>query len=457
MTKQESRRKWRDGGLEDHGISQSVLRDLEAAEKLNDDLRDARATIDLDADIRSAWVDLDSVRVDLDSVRADLDVGIERTRLADNRSTDVSIRAADALIPKRTDVEVAADITIKVFDLHEGIAIPPAADLSSTMVDVQRGVSNSAVSFFSELRRREGSLLSKYLSSAIGALGNKAVYELTKPVAETMKEWIDAQNLLNDCLMRQMSHTMRVFETSITETTLHKMRPIFDGLGTHFLHDMVETIERVDWQTIERAARVQEARRPRTKIGFEALKAYNAFYLSRHSVVDRFLKRYLNLEPNAYTREALWQELRSAFERTIPEPATWIVLPDEQAANYLYVAVFNAARRIRRDREMGDRLWWGNSAPQETPLLAPEPRSRLNGKAEDPLEIVARRMDDRAQVLDLLSLNGTPQDQKIVELISSGEFALVDIAESVGRTRLQAFQRKAQRWRENKLDLPRDG
>jgi hypothetical protein len=221
MTERKSKRKWRDSGLEDHGISRSVLRDLDAAERLNDDLRDARATIGLDADIRSAWVDLDSVR-------ADLDVGIERTRLADNRSADVSIRAADALIPKRTAVEVATD-TIgdaraaldsantsfhapasasslydnlpnptqmaslhapisKVFDGQKRIATPPMSDLFSPMADTLRRISAMSVSSVSELRGWERSFPSKNLSNTLSALGNNAAYELTQPVVEAMKE-----------------------------------------------------------------------------------------------------------------------------------------------------------------------------------------------------------------------------------------------------------------------------
>src|SRR5919112_6595945 len=51
-----------------------------------------------------------------------------------------------------------------------------------------------------------------------------------------------------------------------------------------------------DWEALERHARIQEARRPRTPIGFAARDAHTTFYLNQPWIVDRFLRDRLSIE-----------------------------------------------------------------------------------------------------------------------------------------------------------------
>jgi hypothetical protein len=145
---------------------------------------------------------------------------------------------------------------------------------------------------------------------------------------------------------------------------MSRMMPAMDVIGRH-LTGIAEFTGRIDWETIVESWRVQEPRRPRTKIGFATLDAYDALYMGHPWVADRFLIEYLGIKPSDETREALWIVLREAFERTDPEPATWILLDDEQARRYLRCAVWNEVGRIRRDREMKDRIWWPEGEKEE--------------------------------------------------------------------------------------------
>ena len=74
-------------------------------------------------------------------------------------------------------------------------------------------------------------------------------------------------------------------------------------------------------------ARIRDARRPRTPIGFAARDACDAFYLNQPWIVDRFLRDRLS-EPNEDRQEAPWRVLRWTFERTFPEPAKWLLMKD---------------------------------------------------------------------------------------------------------------------------------
>ncbi len=87
------------------------------------------------------------------------------------------------------------------------------------------------------------------------------------------------------------------------------------------------------------------------------MNAYDALYMSHPWVADQFLIEYLEIQPDADRREALWRVLRCAFERTVPYPARWIVMNDERAVVYLRTAIYREAKRVRRDLKMPDRVW----------------------------------------------------------------------------------------------------
>ncbi len=258
---------------------------------------------------------------------------------------------------------------------------------------------------------------------------------------------------------------MYTLGTSV-ENLMARTMPIFDALGRalgHGLGGLFRFLERIDFEAIERTARIREARRPRTQIGFAALDAYDELYMNRPWVADRFLVDYLGLEPNDDTREGLWRVLKWTFERRVPRPAKWLILDDEGAARYLRTAVYREAKRVRRDKEMPDRVWWTERDPETrrkvelpTPTRQPEDVLELMMKAsENPAEIVARRMDDRAQVLALLYQEGSAEDREFVGLLLTGHEP-VDIAHLYGWPKVQRFTRKATRWR-IRINGPTDG
>jgi hypothetical protein len=233
------------------------------------------------------------------------------------------------------------------------------------------------------------------------------------------------------------------------------------GLG-----GLLDTIGRIDLEALRedalREARVWEARQPRTRIGFAALDAYDELHMGHPWVADRFLLDYLGIQPNDDRREALWSVLRQAFERTLTYPARWIVLEEERAAAYLRAAVYNEADRVERDRERPDRVWWTARDPETKekielrPVLEPDDILELMMKRSgNPADIVVPPLDDRGWILEMLYLEGTEQDRRVVSMIIAG-FDLAAIAHAVGWPEVQRFQRKAQRWR-IKLDHPPGG
>ena len=71
--------------------------------------------------------------------------------------------------------------------------------------------------------------------------------------------------------------------------------------------------------------------------------------------------------------------------------------------------------------------------------------------ATNPADIVVPQLDYRlARVLEMLYLEGTEQDKRMVGMIRAG-FDLPDIADVVGWAEVQRFTRKAQRWWINRM------
>jgi hypothetical protein len=252
---------------------------------------------------------------------------------------------------------------------------------------------------------------------------------------------------------------------------LRQGRTSHDTLARHWdgIRKILDNAGRIDWETLQEAARraerIREARQPRTRIGFAALKAYDALYMNHPWVADEFLAKVLGIElPTdlqaaadfqvaADLRQALWIVLRQAFERNSIYPARWIVLDDERAAAYLRTAVYRQARRVRRDREKADRIWATGRDPQTKQrievcpqVLDPQYALQFVARSsETPEHIVIGTPDVRVQTLKLLYSDGSPQDKRIVEMLEDG-YDLPAVAEVVGWPEVQRFQRKARRW-----------
>ena len=255
---------------------------------------------------------------------------------------------------------------------------------------------------------------------------------------------------------------------------LRDFSPAFDTLDAARraskwnLGGLIEDLGPVDFDALRRAAdreaRVREARRPRTRIGFAALEAYDAFYLGQPWVADSFLVEHLGIEPNEDRREALWLVLKLTFERNIPRPAKWLVIDDEGSVRYLRAAVHKNARRVRRDKERPNRVWWEERDPATRkkvelppPTLQPEYTLEFMMKVSgNPADMVVPPPDDRGRVLQMLYFEGTEQDRRVVGMLIAG-YDLAAVAAVVGWPEVQRFTRKAQRWRKNRLGPASDG
>jgi hypothetical protein len=98
------------------------------------------------------------------------------------------------------------------------------------------------------------------------------------------------------------------------------------------------------------------------------------------------------------------------------------VLDDERAAVYLRAAVYKEERRVRRDLERRDRVWWTERDPETKkklelprPILQPESLLEFMAqRSETPENIVIGSPDERVQTLEMLYFEGTEQDKKIV-------------------------------------------
>lgn len=216
--------------------------------------------------------------------------------------------------------------------------------------------------------------------------------------------------------------------------------------------------------------------------GFEAYGVWTELCAGRYGAADDFMKRCLKLRPardleERYDRrQALWVILRSAFEGRVGELPRWMEIEDEEeAAAYLRTAIFNEVGRIRQRRKNLDKVWWkeeempDNFLPEEKkarkspvrevdlPAGLPQRRAEAPAKsvrAEDPLKVVLRlesyELDDRFRALVLLYHHGTLQDRDMVSLVLKGNEP-VDLAQIYGWPKVQAFQRKAQRWKVKKV------
>lgn len=191
-------------------------------------------------------------------------------------------------------------------------------------------------------------------------------------------------------------------------------------------------------------------------VAFAAYDALEAMLAGRHRVAVDFLERRLNLRATPERLEALWIFLKRGFERPVDSPPLWLTLGAEKARAYLATAVYRGAERIKRRRQMEDDIW-GTCNGKE--LVRPggdrlvyiqdQTTDVFADSSLDPAKLAERGVYDRNLLLDELMATGTAIDKEIVGLIRTGRYDRADIRSIVGSSRLQAFERKIQRWMEN--------
>jgi hypothetical protein len=76
---------------------------------------------------------------------------------------------------------------------------------------------------------------------------------------------------------------------------------------------------------------------------------------------------------------------------------------------------------------------------------------------KEPGIVVVRTLDDRKQILDERFVSGSSRDREILRLIREGNYDRADIRNRVAITWLLSFERKAQRWRKNRVLVLGDG
>ena len=153
-----------------------------------------------------------------------------------------------------------------------GMTISPGSDLGKAgfgLIDKDLRVSSLKAS--SILNDLQGSSVLKYLQS-FSALTETRSSLFPKALTEIF----GANNTLANLSVatpNRMFDLIRGMETDLNNVW-QRMMPTFDSIGRHWSR-MLEALPRIDWEAVERAARVREARRPRTRIGFAALNAYD--------------------------------------------------------------------------------------------------------------------------------------------------------------------------------------
>ncbi len=225
------------------------------------------------------------------------------------------------------------------------------------------------------------------------------------------------------------------------------LRPCWDG-WVRIAHEALRVAERIA---------VQPVTPEEDLFAFAAYDALEAMLDGRHWVAVNFLEQRLNLWATPERLEALWIFLKRGFERRVDSPPLWLTLDADKARAYLATAVFKGAERIKRKREMEDDIWGTCNGkelvrPRSDRLIyiSEQATEDFADSGLDPAKLAERGMYDRDLILDELMATGTSVDKEIVGLIRTGKYDRADIRNIVGSTRLQAFERKVQRWTENR-------
>lgn len=390
------------------------------------------------------------------------------------RALDASEQAR-AAIDYRSIAEIAsgADLAFRAADVAAGLnqpLMPP-----ETITQISTGLSTSSLASVAEQTRRsmiEAALPATEIahSSALGGLTlpklDAGISGLARSITPAWDNLASARALaipevfgftrglggLFDDYARRADSINKVFEA---------IPPLVDWPYIDW--------PRIDWPHVGRPAE-----EPFDSIVFAALEVWEEYGRGRCGAADTFMTRRLKLRrPRtrwvAYDRrQALWVVLRSAFERPSGDGGLppWMEMEDEgEVAAYLRTAIFAEVRRMQRNREVPERVWWeekdlpevlseDEKKEREKPSFDPEIMRLIRGTTEDPADVVVRwesyELDVRFQALALLHHHGTQRDRDMVTLVLKG-YEPVDLAHVYGWPKVQAFQRKARTWRVKKV------
>jgi hypothetical protein len=438
--------------IEDPRINADARIELDADVRV-DDMRINADRIGLETNVRLAGLaDLASIKTRIDDIAgARPDFGAVRLALGarpvETPLTTLARSAASGAVPKRAFYG-AGSLLNNVANVACTGALPKIAfGIAENRRNVlqELNTSLSAITVRQAVPRMS-SLLK--LDTGAGVLNGARPLSEQYGLSDIAKMSMVAYGLANNSTFAGW----RPYEGILAHyrSTLTHYRSMADHLASYF--DLARRLAR-DFAD-HTASQVTQ---PLSLLGVAALEALEAFDAGRHWIADAFLTRYLRLHPMPERREALWMILKKGFDRPLDAPPLWLTLdPQEQAVAYLRRAICNEAKRLKRDRELDDRLWW--KAAEDWPMLAAEPDMLFaDSFEEEPGIVVVRTLDDRKQILDELFVSGSSRDREIVRLIREGSYDRADIRNRVGNTRLLSFERKAQRWRKNRGPALGDG
>jgi hypothetical protein len=358
-------------------VAEGIQRDLDRAQREIDIVQDAQRGLGFDAsqvdtiaraqadvaslDADEARIDLNEARVSLDDMRVNLDDF--RPGLISNMVPSTSEMLRENVVNSLIKPPIPASHISQMLDTRTRIqgmlrtmpevavrsaSVLPAASMATRISDMAKGFATSEI-----LKNRQGlySMVQTVNASFAESMADRIL--ASKPLAD----W-------NQVMRNNTAVSIHRMNKDLVDAWRRMMMPNVDAIRRQMSSGIIGMFSQFDLEELERQARVQAARRPRTKIGFAAVKAYDELFLGNPSAAKEFLRSYLNLEPDPDRIEALWIVLKEAFERLDGRPAEWIVFDDERAAAYLHAAVYNQAQRVRRDRERPDRVWWTKTDPE---------------------------------------------------------------------------------------------
>ena len=381
-------------------VAEGIRRDLDRAQREIDIIRDAQRSVGFDAaqvenavrvQSEVASLGLDEARVNLDDMRVNL--ANFRPGLVDNMVPNASEMLKRQAESVRASIYQTALAPARERGQRLDQAPDPPSHISQILDTRSRiqgmlrtlpevAVKPSSVLPTAAMATRISDMAKEFATSEI-LKNQQGLYRLVQTanasVAKSFADQIMATNTLSDTslIMRNSIAAVHSMNSNFVASWRRMMMPNIEAIVRQLSSGILGTLSQYDWETLERHARIQDARRPRTPIGFGARDAYDAFYLNQPWIVDRFLRDWLGIEPNEDRREALWRVLRWTFERTIPDPVKWLVMEDErQAVNYLRTAVYRNERRVRTEKERPNRVWWQERDPETKKMIElPPPTS----------------------------------------------------------------------------------
>ena len=423
---------------------------------------------------RSA-LDAVSAAADLTSVH-EMSAKIDEVRNIAAGSFGAGLLSSPGLSDMTTSLDTMRERMTK--PLGTGVAGLASGFTENMMHDVAKRLAKptipvDAVSVLKDMQRRPAIDATKFLAygnlnrqvietaNALSGLGRMRALEDFRPITGFKPREIPS--VLS--YAAGLNKSLAAFDAAMNNSAAELGKKISAGFYPNWIQSWIETFRPMEqwWaqfaEDIRRFAEwaaSQPAPSDDDPLGVAAYDALEAIEDGRYWVADRFLRRHLNIKPKPhwlpYIREAMWKVLQADFNKPVGNTPKWLILKGRQATAYLSTAIWNEARRLRRDREMADRLW--KELGGETPVYIGEQSELLLPTLEDPAETVVQQLDgqppdERILILDELSLNGTQRDLEIIGLIRDGSYTRAGIRNIAGSPNLQSFERKIRRQRKN--------